>query len=110
MYTIIIVLQAFRTESQEWYSQTRQMRTAAATYRSSSLEILRGPGSGGTHFVRCIRADLTRQPKGFQHEVVCQQLRALAVLDTAQARQKGYPHRIPFHEFIHRYGSQKENT
>jgi myosin heavy subunit len=84
------------------------MRTAAATYRSSSLETLRGPSSGGTHFVRCIRADLTRQPKGFQHEVVRQQLRALAVLNTAQARQKGYPHRIPFHEFIHRYGSKKQ--
>lgn len=106
MHRIIFFLQQSLTESEEWFSQTRQMRTAAATYRSSSLKILRGPGSGSTHFVRCIRADLTRQPKGFQHEVVRQQLRALAVLDTAEARQKGYPHRIPFHEFIHRYGKK----
>jgi myosin-3 len=107
VHKIIFFLQQPLTESKEWFSQTRQMRTAAATYRSSSLKILRGPGSGGTHFVRCIRTDLTRQPKGFQNEVVRQQLRALAVLDTAEARQKGYPHRIPFHEFIHRYGKKK---
>lgn len=76
------------------------MQTAATTYRAISLEILRGAGSSGTHFVHCIRTDLTGQPRGFQHELVRQQLRALAVVDTAQARQKGYSHRIPFAEFI----------
>lgn len=34
--------------------------------------------------------------------MVYQQVRALAVLDTAQARQKGYPQRISFQEFIRR--------
>ena len=32
-----------------------------------------------------------------------QQIRALAVLDTAKARQRGYPIRIPFQEFLRRY-------
>jgi myosin heavy subunit len=85
------------------------MRTAAATYRGTSLEVLRGAGSGSTHFVRCIRTNLTGQPKDFDHEVVRQQLKALAVLNTAQARQKGYPHRIPFPEFIRRYGKKKHS-
>jgi len=38
---------------------------------------------------------------------VCQQLRALAVLHTAQARKKGYPYRVPFPEFIRRYGRKE---
>lgn len=39
----------------------------------------------------------TKQP-----EMVHQQLRALAILDTAIARQKGYPQRVSFQEFIRR--------
>ncbi|KAG7311754.1 hypothetical protein JYU34_002814 [Plutella xylostella] len=97
----------FNTISKGQFSQLHRMRTAAATYRATSLELLKqlsiGPGSGGTHFVRCIRADLNDNPRGFQTEVVRQQLRALAILDTAKARQNGFPCRIPFAEFIRRY-------
>ncbi|XP_059059333.1 neither inactivation nor afterpotential protein C [Achroia grisella] len=97
----------YNTVSRGQFSQVHRMRTAAATYRACSLEILKqlsiGPGSGGTHYVRCIRTDLNGNPRGFQTEVVKQQLRALAVLDTAKARQSGFPCRIPFAEFIRRY-------
>ncbi|XP_013181389.1 PREDICTED: neither inactivation nor afterpotential protein C isoform X2 [Papilio xuthus] len=97
----------YNTVSRGHYSQSHRMRTAAATYRATSLEILKqlsiGPGSGGTHYVRCVRADLTDTPRGFQGEVVRQQLRALAILDTAKARQKGFSSRVPFAEFIRRY-------
>ncbi|KAJ4441704.1 hypothetical protein ANN_11562 [Periplaneta americana] len=94
-------------ETQGRFSQSRQLRTAAATFRGTSLDILRGltvgPSSGGSHFVRCIRSDLAGTPRGFQTDVVRQQLRALAVLDTAVARQKGYSYRVPFPEFLRRY-------
>ncbi|XP_046607249.1 neither inactivation nor afterpotential protein C isoform X1 [Neodiprion virginianus] len=97
----------FNTASRGQFSQTRKMRTCSATFRSASLEILKtlsvGGGSGGTHFVRCLRSDLEGVPRGFYREVVRQQIRALAVLDTAKARQRGYPHRIPFQEFLRRY-------
>ncbi|XP_060801531.1 neither inactivation nor afterpotential protein C [Amyelois transitella] len=97
----------YNTVSKGQFSQVHRMRTAAATYRATSLEILKqlsiGPGSGGTHYVRCIRADLNDNPRGFQSEVVKQQLRALAILDTAKARQNGFSCRIPFAEFIRRY-------
>ncbi|XP_028035821.1 neither inactivation nor afterpotential protein C [Bombyx mandarina] len=97
----------FNTVSKGQFSQVHRMRTAAATYRATSLELLKqlavGPGSGGTHYVRCIRPDLNDNPRGFQKEVVRQQLRALAVLDTAKARQSGFSSRIPFAEFIRRY-------
>lgn len=88
------------------YSQIRRMRTAAATFRSTSLELLKllsnGAGSGGTHYVRCIRTDLNDSPRGFQPELVRQQLRALSILDTAKARQYGFSYRVPFSEFIRR--------
>lgn len=82
------------------------MRTAITTFRAVSLEILRdlsiGAGAGGTHFVKCIRTDLQNKPNSFQEELVRHQLRALSVLDTAHARQHGYPHRISFPEFLRR--------
>lgn len=86
------------------------MRTASAVFRASSLEVMRSLASGqkdssgasGTHFIRCVRADLSGQALGFQSEIVRQQLRALAVIDTARARQKGYSHRVTFSEFIRR--------
>ncbi|XP_045776420.1 neither inactivation nor afterpotential protein C isoform X3 [Maniola jurtina] len=97
----------FNTVSKGQYSQIRRMRTAAATYRATSLELLKqlsiGPGSGGTNFIRCIRTDLNDNPYGFQTELVRQQIRALAVLDTAKARQRGFSYRVPFAEFIRRY-------
>lgn len=83
------------------------MRTTVATFRSLCLNLLKelsvGGSAGGTHFVRCLRSDLDGQPRGFHMEIVKQQLRAMAVVDTVKARQKGYPHRIPFSEFLRRY-------
>lgn len=100
------IFQKYNVESKGQYSQIRGMRTAAAIYRACSLQILKqlsiGPGSGGTHYVRCIRTDLNDSPRGFQTEVVRQQLRALAVLETAKARQFGFSSRVPFAEFIRR--------
>lgn len=51
------------------------MRTVSSIFRSTCLEILRslsiGANSGGTHFVRCVRADLDYEPRGFYDELVC---------------------------------------
>lgn len=95
------------------------------------MELLKGfsvgSNSGNTHFVRCVRAEMDYKPRGFQvspfdssiyclfdrvliymlcyslqTEMVYQQIRALSILDTATARQKGYPLRISFSEFLRR--------
>ncbi|RLU25647.1 hypothetical protein DMN91_001804 [Ooceraea biroi] len=100
-------IRKYNTASRGQYSQSRKMRTCSSTFRATGLEILKnlavGAGSGGTHFVRCIRSDLNNVPRGFYREVVRQQIRALAVLDTAKAKQRGYPYRLPFQEFLRRY-------
>lgn len=88
------------------YSQITKARTSISTFKALSLEMLKelsiGSGSGGTHFVRCIRTDLKNR-KNFNEQLVKQQIRALAVAETAQQRQVGYPHRISFSEFLRRY-------
>ncbi|KAJ6649151.1 Neither inactivation nor afterpotential protein C, partial [Pseudolycoriella hygida] len=95
------------TLSHGQYSQVHKMRTLSSVFRATSLEILKGlsvgGNSGNTHFVRCIRADLEHNPRGFQTDMVYQQLRALAIPDTVVARQKGYPQRVSFQEFLRRY-------
>ncbi|XP_008480271.1 neither inactivation nor afterpotential protein C-like [Diaphorina citri] len=96
-------LRRYNTESRGEFSQTRRMRTASSVFRASSLEILKAMTGGGTKFVRCIRADLSGTPGGWQSEVVKQQIRALGVVDTARARQKGYSCRVTFADFIQRY-------
>lgn len=84
----------------------KKMRTQTTIFRAICLDLLKelsiGSGSGGTHFVKCIRTDLNRRPLTLQKELVRQQIRALAVVETAKARQHGYPHRISFSEFLRR--------
>lgn len=88
------------------YSQIKKMRTQSAVFRSLCIELLRelsiGSGSGGTHFVRCIRTDLKGIPQNFKRELVKHQIRAMGVAETAKIRQKGYSQRISFPEFLRR--------
>ncbi|KAK9687666.1 Myosin head (motor domain) [Popillia japonica] len=100
-------LSSSSSEEDDAYSQVRKMRSVASRFRTLCLELMKnlavGGGSGGTHFVRCVRSDLENKPRNFHTEIVRQQLRAMAVIETAKARQKGYPHRITFSEFLRRY-------
>ncbi|GJQ69847.1 putative myosin [Trypoxylus dichotomus] len=95
------------SEEDNTYSQVRKMRSEASRFRALCLDLMKelavGGGSGGTHFIRCIRSDLENKPKHFHTEIVRQQLRAMTIVETAKARQKGYPHRIIFPEFLRRY-------
>uniref|UniRef100_A0A0A9Z196 Neither inactivation nor afterpotential protein C n=1 Tax=Lygus hesperus TaxID=30085 RepID=A0A0A9Z196_LYGHE len=93
----------YNTVSKGEFSQTKGIRTASATFRSTCLELLRLLSQGTTHFVRCLRTDLSRNPEGFQTNIVKQQLRGLAVIDTARARKTGFSHRITFDKFMDGY-------
>lgn len=95
-------------ENQEQqYSQIKQMRTIATTFRAVSLHLLKelstGGSGGGTHFVRCIRSNLENSSWSFNNEIVRQQIKALAITETVKERQIGYPCRISFPDFMKRY-------
>ncbi|XP_031623809.1 neither inactivation nor afterpotential protein C [Contarinia nasturtii] len=99
--------QKLNTLSHGQYSQVHNMRTLSTVFRSTSLEILKGlsigGSSGNTHFVRCIRPTLDYKPRAYHNDMVFQQIRALQIHDTAIARQKGFPQRVCFQEFMRRY-------
>lgn len=105
MFDPFFIFQRFNTASRGEFSQTRGIRTAAAVFKAISLELLRVLTEGSTHFVRCVRTDLTGTPEGFLPNVVRHQLRALSVADTARAKLIGYSSRIPFEQFLERYFS-----
>ncbi|ALC38813.1 ninaC [Drosophila busckii] len=87
-------------------SQVNNLRTMSANFRFTCLTLLKlltQNANLGVHFVRCIRADLEYKPRAFHSDVVQQQMKALGVLDTVIARQRGYSTRLPFEEFLRRY-------
>ncbi|XP_037708144.1 neither inactivation nor afterpotential protein C [Drosophila subpulchrella] len=97
---------ALNTLSAGCISQVNNLRTLAANFRFTCLTLLKMLSQNtnlGVHFVRCIRADLEYKPRAFHSDVVQQQMKALGVLDTVIARQKGYSSRLPFEEFLRRY-------
>ncbi|XP_034666506.1 neither inactivation nor afterpotential protein C [Drosophila subobscura] len=97
---------ALNTLSAGCISQVNNLRTLSANFRFTCLTLLKmlsQNASLGVHFVRCIRADLEYKPRAFHSDVVQQQMKALGVLDTVIARQKGYSSRLGFDEFLRRY-------
>nr|AAA28721.1 ninaC long protein [Drosophila melanogaster] len=97
---------ALNTLSAGCISQVNNLRTLAANFRFTCLTLLKMLSQNanlGVHFVRCIRADLEYKPRSFHSDVVQQQMKALGVLDTVIARQKGFSSRLPFDEFLRRY-------
>ncbi|XP_055376536.1 neither inactivation nor afterpotential protein C [Condylostylus longicornis] len=95
------------TLSRGQYSQATNLRTISAQFRSVCLEMMKllstKQSDVGFHFIRCIRADLEYAPRNFHPDMVQQQMKALAVMDTIIARQQGYSSRISYHEFLKRY-------
>ncbi|KAB0798080.1 hypothetical protein PPYR_09073 [Photinus pyralis] len=89
------------------FSQTAKLYSAATTFKASSLELMKelsiSARTGGAHFVRCLRSDFAGNPQSFHKELIKQQLRALAVVETATVRKRGFSLRIPFMEFLKRY-------
>jgi len=97
---------ALNTLSAGVISQVNNLRTLSANFRYTCLTILKTLNQNanlGMHFVRCIRADLEYKPRAFHRDLVQQQMKALGVLDTVIARQRGYSCRVTFQEFLKRY-------
>lgn len=105
-YFLLEIILCSQAPADQTFSQIKKMRTSVSIFKSLSLDLLKelsiGGDSGGTHFVRCVRSNIQNSPKTFQTEIIRQQLRAMSIVETAKARQKGFPYRIPFNEFLRR--------
>lgn len=80
--------------------KTRNQQTAASYFRYSLTELLQKIAVGTPQFVRCIKPNDIKAPHLFDSTKVLKQLRYTGVLETIRIRQQGFPHRIPFANFI----------
>ncbi|KNC72450.1 hypothetical protein SARC_14992 [Sphaeroforma arctica JP610] len=54
-------------------------------------------------FIRCLKPNLTKQPDLFVSDFVHNQLLYSGMLETVRIRRAGYPSRVGFEDFLHRY-------
>ncbi|XP_063839620.1 myosin-IIIb-like isoform X4 [Ostrinia nubilalis] len=93
-----------RFNSRGLASQSRAQQTVATYFRYSLMELLQKMVSGTPQFVRCLKPNDSRSPKHFDSAKILKQLRYTGVLETIRIRQNGFSHRLPFEEFLKRYG------
>ena len=56
------------------------------------------------HYVRCIKPNEDKSPKGFDKEKVIHQIRYLGLVENIKVRRAGYCYRESFKVFVHRFG------
>lgn len=78
--------------------------TTGTQLRASITELMEKVLSCEVHFIRCIQPNCHQLPDQFDTNLVCSQLKSLAVVETAQTRKFGYPVWFTFEAFIQRFG------
>ncbi|KAK0407846.1 hypothetical protein QR680_003632 [Steinernema hermaphroditum] len=86
----------FRTVSQMYKGQLNRLMT---TLRNTK-----------PHFVRCIIPNHEKKPGKISSLLVLEQLSCNGVLEGIRICRKGFPNRVPFQEFRHRYGVLTPNV
>ncbi|XP_052761642.1 myosin-IIIb-like isoform X2 [Mya arenaria] len=82
---------------------TANPNTASAHFKNS-LQLLMSKLKGAeTHFIRCLRPNHKKAGGMFDSHMVMDQLRSTGVLEMTRIRRLGYPVRLLFDDFLHRY-------
>lgn len=96
-------LQRRLKDSQHGDSNTPPVTTASAYFRNSLAKLMKKMAKGEPHFIRCIKPNSNQNPHQFDDKIVLSQLISTGVVETTRIRKLGYPTRMPFEDFIHRY-------
>lgn len=78
-------------------------RTVAQRHKEQLSSLMNQLHSTHPHFVRCIIPNHKKRPKLFNGPLVLDQLRCNGVLEGIRIARTGFPNRLPFAEFRHRY-------
>jgi len=78
-------------------------RTVAQRHKEQLASLMTQLHSTHPHFVRCIIPNHKKRPKLFNARLVLDQLRCNGVLEGIRIARTGFPNRLPFNEFRHRY-------
>ncbi|TVY90691.1 Myosin type-2 heavy chain, partial [Lachnellula willkommii] len=78
-------------------------RTVAQRHKEQLSSLMAQLHSTHPHFVRCIIPNHKKRPKQLSAPLVLDQLRCNGVLEGIRIARTGFPNRLPFSEFRHRY-------
>ena len=78
-------------------------RTVAQRHKEQLASLMTQLRSTQPHFVRCIVPNTLKKPGRMDVPLVLDQLRCNGVLEGIRIARLGYPNRLPFVEFRHRY-------
>eukprot|EP01063_Lacrimia_lanifica_P029585 TRINITY_DN4547_c0_g1_i1.p1 TRINITY_DN4547_c0_g1~~TRINITY_DN4547_c0_g1_i1.p1 ORF type:complete len:1350 (+),score=416.81 TRINITY_DN4547_c0_g1_i1:159-4208(+) len=75
-----------------------------AKFKTSLNDLLEAIESTTPNWVRCIRPNPEKVPAKFDAPSVLDQLTCSGVVETVKTRQQGFCYRLPFDDFLQRYG------
>ncbi|KAH7730716.1 myosin-9 [Aphelenchoides avenae] len=78
-------------------------RTVSQLHKEQLTRLMTTLRNTAPHFVRCIIPNHEKKPRKIASHLVLEQLRCNGVLEGIRICRQGFPNRIPFHEFRHRY-------
>ncbi|XP_069988200.1 myosin heavy chain, muscle [Penaeus vannamei] len=78
-------------------------KTVSSGYKDQLNNLMRTLNSTEPHFIRCIVPNETKSPGVVEAALVMHQLTCNGVLEGIRICRKGFPNRIPYPDFKHRY-------
>ncbi|XP_030009902.1 unconventional myosin-XIX [Sphaeramia orbicularis] len=78
--------------------------TVVSKFKNSLENLMKILHSTTPHYTRCIKPNQDCQPLTFRKDEVILQLEACGIVETIHISAAGFPLRIPFDTFLHRYG------
>uniref|UniRef100_A0A0K0G4P8 Myosin heavy chain n=1 Tax=Strongyloides venezuelensis TaxID=75913 RepID=A0A0K0G4P8_STRVS len=98
-------MSATETNETAFGARTRKgmFRTVSQVYKEQLVRLMTTLKNTDPHFVRCIIPNHEKKPGKIASLLVLEQLRCNGVLEGIRICRQGFPNRIPFQDFRHRY-------
>ncbi|KAI5957802.1 MYO1 [Candida theae] len=104
---------SYNQQSQASPSKTsngpKMMQTVSQKHKNQLKDLMDRLETTEPHFVRCILPNLDKKARKFDRNLVLSQLRCNGVLEGIRITRAGYPNKLTFDEFFHRYSIIGDN-